>query len=76
MELYEINNIIHKVKETGDMAEFTNGEDCASIHFVERTGRLLFMFNAVPLFTYKRVRSFRDKAMTKIEQYKLIRYHG
>ncbi len=72
MEIHDFNNLLHKVKNEGDMLEFTNGDDIASVHFIKPTGRFLFMFNAKGLFSFKSLRHFRNKLMDKVESKNLI----
>ena len=72
MKIYELNNLLHKLKNDGEMIEFTNGSDSGSVHFVETTNSFLFMFNAVGIISQKCLRTFRNKLMDKIEQYNLV----
>lgn len=67
MELHDFNNLLQKVKNEGEMFEFTNGDDLASVHFIKQTERFLFMFNGVGMFDFKSLRHFRDKLMYWVE---------
>ena len=64
----ELNNLLNKVKSEGEMFEFTNNDDIASVHFVEPTGIFLFVFNGKGAFSYKSLRHFRNKLMRWIDE--------
>lgn len=61
MELYELNNLLHKSKNTGLFLEFKNEKDVAIVSYISTTNSFVFVFNGEPIFSYKTVRHFRDK---------------
>jgi len=68
MELHDFNNLLHKLKNEGEMFEFANGNDIASIHFIKPTQRFFFMFNAKGMFSCKSLRHFRNKLMDWVDK--------
>jgi len=59
MELYELNNLLHKVKNEKESLEFQSEEHIATVNFINN--RFLFVLNGKGLFSYKSLRHFRNK---------------